>query len=172
MTDDAFSLETARLRLRELRIEDLEPLFGILGDAETMRYYPAPFSRDRVRDWISDNRERYERDGFGLWAIEDRGSGQFLGNCGPALREVEGVSEPELGWMVTRLRWNQGIATEAASACRFHAFGELGLSRLVSLVRPINLPSARVAEKIGMHVEREVEYHGFPHLLYVINASG
>lgn len=171
MTADGFSLETARLRLRELRTGDLEPLFGILGDADTMRYYPTPFTRDQVRDWIAGNMDGYRRDGFGLWAIEDRGSGEFLGNCGPAMREVEGVPEPELGWMVTRSRWNQGIATEAASACRFHAFGELGLHRLVSLVRPVNLPSARVAEKIGMQVEREVLYAGLPHLLYAINAA-
>ncbi len=146
-------------------------MFAIRDDAETMRYYPAPFSRDQVREWISSNVERYERDGFGLWAIEDRVTGEFLGNCGPAMRDVEGVPEPELGWMVTRSRWNQRIATEAASACLFHAFGELGLHRLVSLVRPVNLPSARVAEKIGMRVEREIQHAVLPHLLYAINAA-
>ncbi len=151
-------------------MEDVDDLFAILGDAETMRYYPAPYPRERTLEWITDNLERYRRDGFGLWAIEDRETGEYLGSCGPAARVVDGVEEVELGWHIKRSRWGRGIAPEAAAACRYHAFGPLGLDRLISLIRPVNVPSRRVAEKIGMTVEKEVLYGSvaWPHLVYAI----
>jgi len=66
---------------------------------------------------------------------------------------------------VNRALWNRGLATEAAMACRDHCF-DLGLDRVISLIRPENLPSRRVAEKIGMIIEREVDWHGYRHLVY------
>jgi RimJ/RimL family protein N-acetyltransferase len=165
-------LTTERLVLPPYRREDLDALFGILGDPETMQYYPAPYSREGTLAWITDNLQRYKRDGFGLWAIEDRATGDFLGNCGPAAREVEGVLEVELGWHVKRARWRQGIASEAAAACRDHCFDTLGLGRLISLVRPENVPSCRVAEKIGMAVEREIDWHDLRHRVYAVARGG
>jgi ribosomal-protein-alanine N-acetyltransferase len=92
-----FLLETARLRLRHFGPDDLDDLFEILGDPETMRYYPEPYSRDGTLGWIEDNRRRYELDGFGLWAMEMKETGGFVGDCGPALREVERQREVEVG---------------------------------------------------------------------------
>jgi RimJ/RimL family protein N-acetyltransferase len=159
-------LETERLNLRRYELEDLDALEEILGDPETMRFYPHPYERDDCRAWIQNNLGRYESDGFGLFVIEDKASGEFLGNCGPAKRVVEGVEDVELGWHVKRSRWRQGIATEAALACRDHAFDELGLERLISIILPVNIPSQGVAKKIGMTVEREALYKGFPSLIY------
>jgi ribosomal-protein-alanine N-acetyltransferase len=67
---------------------------------------------------------------------------------------------------VNRALWNRGLATEAAAACRDHCFSSLGLERVISLIRPENLPSRRVAEKIGMAIEREVDWHGYGHFVY------
>jgi [ribosomal protein S5]-alanine N-acetyltransferase len=161
-------LETERLRLRPYREDDLDDLFAILGDAETMRYYPKPFTREESLAWIAKNLDRYRRDGFGLWAIESRDTGEFLGNCGPVRQMVDGWDEVELGWHVRRSHWRQGIATEAAATCRDHAFTTLGLDRLISLIRPENLPSRGVAEKIGMTVEKRVEWASLPHLVYTM----
>jgi RimJ/RimL family protein N-acetyltransferase len=141
-----------------------------LGDAETMRFYPHPFSRDESEDWILRNIKRYEDDGFGLYAIEDKETGEFLGNCGPVRQFVEGAPETELGWHIKRSHWGRGIAPEAGAACRDHAFEELGQRRLISLIQPVNVPSQRVAEKIGMKVEREVMYAGLPHLVYALSS--
>ena len=66
-----------------------------------MRFYPHPFSMDESREWIDRMRERYERDGFSLLAVEDRATGEFLGNVGPILQHVDGVDEVELGWSIT-----------------------------------------------------------------------
>jgi len=154
------------LRLRPYTFNDLDDLFEILGDPDTMTYYPEPYSRDRTMGWIEDNVKRYEMDGFGLWAMEMKETGDFVGDCGPAVREVERQREIEIGWHVHRALWNRGLATEAAAACRDHCFGALGLKRVISLIRPENLPSRRVAEKIGMVIEREVDWHRYRHLVY------
>jgi [ribosomal protein S5]-alanine N-acetyltransferase len=159
-------LETDRLLLRQLAFEDLNDLAAILTDAETMQYYARPFTRDESRTWISNNIERYESDGFGLWAIVLKESGEFVGDCGPVRRFVDGRDEVEIGWQVRRARWRQGIASEAGAACRDYAFGPLGLDRVISLIRPENIPSRGVAEKIGMTIEKEIDYKGFTHYVY------
>ncbi len=165
-----FVLETERLRLRPYRPDDLDKLEAILGDPETMRYYPEPYGRERVLEWIEDNIRRYAEDGTGLWAMELTSTGEFAGNCGPAVRAVEGVPEVELRWHVKRALWGRGLAPEAAAACRDWAFEHLGTDRVISLIRTENVPSRRVAEKIGMTIDREVAYGsmGWPHLVYMI----
>jgi ribosomal-protein-alanine N-acetyltransferase len=164
-------LETDRLRLRPLRREDVEGLLVILGDPETMRFYPAPYTRELVEEWIEDSINRYRSDGFGLWAVELKATGELVGDCGPAVREVLGVREIELGWHVNRALWGQGLATEAAAGCRDWVFCNIPTSQLIALVRPENARSRRVAEKIGMTVKGEVAYGsmGWRHLVYAIH---
>lgn len=161
-------LETERLVLREFRDGDLEDYAAMLADPETMRYYPRPYTREEARVFIEKNRHRYSANGFGVWAIAERATAAFMGDCGLAFTLVEGIPEVEIIWHVIRGRWRQGIASEAATAARDHAFGLLGLRRLVALVRPENLPSAGVARKIGMELEREAVFHGLPHLVFVM----
>lgn len=163
-------LETERLILREFREDDLDAYAGMLGDPETMRFYPRPYTREEARTFIEKNRHRYVANGFGVWVIEERGTGAFLGDCGLAVAVVEGIAEIEITWHVVRERWRRGIAAEAAGAARDHAFRPLGLRRLVALVRPENLPSAGVARRIGMDVEREAVFHDLPHLVFVTTA--
>ena len=152
------SVETDRLILRPYRSDDLDSLLPILGDPESMRYYPHPFSREECKAWIDRQLQRYQTDGFGLWAIEYHDDGVMIGDCGPTVQIVDGKREVELGWHIHPAYQNRGLATEAASKCRDYAFTELGLRRLISLVRPENVPSCRVAEKIGMHVERDTRF--------------
>jgi RimJ/RimL family protein N-acetyltransferase len=101
-----------------------------------------------------------------VWVLEDRESGVFVGDCGLAVSLVEGIAEVEIMWHVVRERWQQGLATEAATAVREHAFSAVGLRRLIALVRPINAPSRGVAENLGMEIEREAIYADLPHLIY------
>jgi RimJ/RimL family protein N-acetyltransferase len=172
MALEPFLIETPRLRLRYYVPEDLDRLAPILGDAETMSFYPGPFSREATRSWIERNIRRYREDGHGLYAIEDRTSGEFLGNCGPVMQFVDGIWETELGWHVKRSRWRQGIATEAAAACRDHAWGDLGVKRLIALVRPENVASRGVAENVGMTVDKEISWGPLeqPHLVYAMGS--
>jgi RimJ/RimL family protein N-acetyltransferase len=159
-------LETPRLVLRPLVLDDVDALEAVLGDAETMRWYPAPFDRDGVVAWIDKQRERYDRDGFGLLAVEERSTGAFLGDCGPTIQLVEGQPHVELGWHTRRDRWGEGFATEAGAACRDWCWSNLDVDHLISLVRPENRQSWRVAEKLGMTVWRETMHANLLHRVY------
>jgi len=164
-------LETERLLLRLFRDGDLDDLRSILGDAETMRFYPRAYTSDEVRDWIARNIQCFRRTGLGMWAIELKETGEFVGDSGITDQNVNGVIEPEIGWHVRRSHWGRGIATEAALSHRDRAMGELGMSRLISLIRPENTASRRVAEKLGMTVENETDRSGLRHLVYATGHS-
>ena len=136
-----------------------------------MQYYARPFTREETTQWIDQNLQRYAEDGFGLFAVVSKETGEFLGDCGPVRRFVDGRDEVEIGWQVNRSRWRQGIASEAGAACRDYAFGPLGLDRVISLIRPENVPSRGVAEKIGMTIDKEIDYKGFKHYVYAQQRS-
>jgi RimJ/RimL family protein N-acetyltransferase len=161
-------LETPRLRLREFIAEDADALARILSDPETMRYYPAPFDRQGVEDWIQRNLRRYANDGFSLWAIILKESGELIGDCGLIKQVVEGTEEIEVGYHLRRDHWGKGLATEAARAVRDYGFASLKVDRLISLIRPENGPSRRVAERNGMKLWKEVVWRGLPHCVYAV----
>ena len=161
-------LETSRLILREFSAQDVDALSLVLSDPEAMRFYPAPFDRAGVEDWIARNRRRYSEVGHGLWAMVLKSNGEMIGDCGLTVQDVEGANEIEIGYHVRRDFWGQGLATEAARACRDYGFVRLPAKRLVSLIRPENTPSRRVAEKNGMTVWKQIVWRGLPHLVYAI----
>jgi len=153
-------MTTERLLLRELVRGDLDGLAAILGDPIAMRFYLHPFSRAETRDWILRNQTRYAEDGFGLWAVVLKETGEITGDCGLTIQTVEGVPELEVGYHVKRSRWGQGLATEAAMACRDYAFTRLERDRLISISTRGNAASQGVAVKLGMTFEKNVMYKG------------
>ncbi len=161
-------LETPRLILREFSPEDVNALARILSDPEAMRFYPTPFDHAGVEAWIARNRRRYAANGHGLWAMILKSNGELIGDCGLTVQNVDGINEIEIGYHVRRDHWKQGLATEAARACRDFGFARLPIARLISLIRPENLPSRRVAEKNGMTIWKEVMRANLPHLVYSI----
>jgi len=136
-----------------------------------MRFYPAPFDRTGVRDWITRNRRRYQRDGHGLWAMVLKSSGETVGDCGLVRQQVDNAEEIEIGYHLRRDLWGQGLASEAAIACRSYGFVQLRVDRLVSLIRPENLPSRRVAVKNGMRIWKETMRMGFLHYVYAVTRA-
>jgi [ribosomal protein S5]-alanine N-acetyltransferase len=161
-------LETPRLILREFSLDDVDALARVLSDPETMRFYPAPFDRAGVEEWIARNLRRCAKDGHGLWAMILKSTEELIGDCGLTIQDVEGKNEIEIGYHVRRDLWGHGFATEAARACRDFGFSHFHAKRPVSIIRPENLPSRRVAEKNGMNVWKEVVRLNFPHLVYSI----
>jgi len=159
-------LETARLRLREFVPQDADAMLAVLGDPVAMQYYPAPFDRQGVAEWIGKNVGRYQRDGYGLWAMVLKDSGELIGNCGCILQEVEGTSHIEIGYHVRRDLWGNGYATEAARACMEYAFAKLEVARVISMIRPENMQSRRVAEKNGLTCEKVIFWRGYQHCIY------
>jgi ribosomal-protein-alanine N-acetyltransferase len=161
-------LETPRLILREFVPGDADALALVLSDSETMRFYPAPFDRNGVEEWITRNRNRYTKDGHGLWAMVLKANGEVIGDCGLVVQNVDGANEIEIGYHVRRDHWSHGFATEAARACRDFGFARVSINRLISIIRPENLASRRVAEKNGMTVWKETIRVSLPHMIYSI----
>ena len=159
-------LETDRLELREMTPTDLPFVAEMVGDAETMRFYPHRFTPLEARQWLQRQLDRYDRDGHGLWLVIERESGRRVGQVGLAIQDVDGTKEPEIGWLIHRRHHRRGFATEAGRAVRDHAFGTMGLGRVICLIRPVNEPSQGVAKKVGMVVERETDFHGYRHLVF------
>jgi ribosomal-protein-alanine N-acetyltransferase len=166
--EQSLILETLRLLLRRYTLADTDALLPVLGDPAAMEFYPAPFDRQGVEDWIARSLERYRRDGHGLWAMVLKDSGEVIGDCGCTLQEVEGRNHVEIGYHVRRDLWGSGYATEAAQACKDYAFRTLGASRVISMIRPENIRSRRVAEKNGMTCEKIVFWRDYDHCIYAI----
>jgi [ribosomal protein S5]-alanine N-acetyltransferase len=161
------TLETRRLILRDMRRSDMESLHIIFSDPLTMRFWPV-FDRSRTEQWVEDNLRRYARHGFGLWVLVFKESNEVIGDCGLIVQEAEGVVETELGYHVRRDLWGQGLATEAAQACRDYGFDQLGFDRLISLIHPDNIASRRVAEKNGMTLMKMIQHRGRIRCLYAM----
>ena len=164
-------LETERLSLREIAEDDLDDLLEIWGDPEAMRFFPLTLDRQAMREWIERNQRRYEQYGHGLWAVTLRGERKLLGDCGLVVQEVDGVEELEVGYHFNRKYWGRGFATEAARACMDYAFDQLGRRRIISMIRPENVPSRRVAERNGLRVEKDVFWRGYRHYVYAIESN-
>jgi ribosomal-protein-alanine N-acetyltransferase len=165
-------LETDRMTLRRMTMEDVDPLMDIFSDPEAMRYYPGTKSRAEAEGWVQWNLRLYEGYGHGLWIATLKETLEFAGQCGLVVQTVDGVKEVELGYLFLRRFWGQGLATEAALACRDYAFETLGRSRIVSLIDPGNAASRRVAEKVGMDLEREIVKWDKPICVYAMSADG
>jgi [ribosomal protein S5]-alanine N-acetyltransferase len=169
MADRRFEeLETPRLMIRELRNDDLDFVAEMLGDPEVMRFWPAPYTRDEAAEWIRRHRARYQDDGFGYWLVMHRESGVPLGQIGLLRQEFDGQTQVGLGYMLHRPFWGQGFACEGARRCLEFGFRELGLREVAVLIRPENVASVRVAERLEAVRESETDYAGFRHAVYWI----
>ena len=131
--------------------DDLAEIAALLGDPEVMAFYASPKSRAEAQRWIDWNVANYTTHGYGLWIIETH-TGEFVGDCGLTWQLVDGHRELEVGYHVRHDLQGQGYATEAAQACRAFA-ARLGEPHLVAIIHPDNIPSQRVAQKIGLTLE-------------------
>jgi len=166
--------ETPRLILRKFNENDAEAIFSFQGDPEIMRFsVNGPATPEGIRTkYLPGCLTRYSRDGVGQWAVIRKSDGALIGECGICVHEVDGTREYEIGYRLRRDCWRQGLATEAARACRDYGFSKVGLSRLVSIIEAENAASIRVAKKIGMTFEKHVLFHQISALLYRVANPG
>ena len=168
-----FPIVTERLHLRPFTLEDAAAIATVYGDPEVMRHVGEGTAADdrRTTKMLEEYIAHQERHGFSFWAVIGRASGQLIGDAGLYHGE-DGGPEIELGYTLGRAWWGRGYATEAAAACRDLAFGRLALETVTAIADPANAASARVLEKIGMHlVGRRIAY-GRAHLVYRLERSG
>jgi RimJ/RimL family protein N-acetyltransferase len=161
-------LRTPRLILRSFREEDVDAMAQLFANPDFMRFSLGTFTeRKKTVDFI----ERvigWDRASMpSQFAVVLRGEYAAIGYCG-FHHHPEVPGEIEIGYRLHPDYWNRGLISEAARAVRDHAFSDLKLPRVISLIHPENIPSRRVAEKNGMKVEKEITFRGFPTLVYAL----
>ncbi len=160
-------IETERLYLRELIIDDKKELMKVLSDSESMEFYPNPFSEEEVGKWIQWNIENYQQYKHGLWAVILKEGEVFIGDCGITMQNIENEIVPEIGFHIIKEYCNKGFATEAALACKEYAFKVLHYPKIFSYTTVQNIPSQKVAAKIGMQVYKCFEKNGEKQIVQV-----
>ena len=165
-------LETTRLILRPMKAADIDALLVIFTDPQVMAAFDEePFNREQMSRWLGRNLDHQEKYGYGLFSVLLKENGLLIGDCGLEVMEVDGIQVAELGYDFRSDYWNQGYATEAASAVRNYAFDVLELPQLISLIRVHNAASQRVSEKIGMARISEFETHGIQYWKYGLSRA-
>jgi RimJ/RimL family protein N-acetyltransferase len=162
-------LDTQRLLLRGFREEDLDAYADMCGNAEVMRYVAAGKPLTREESWrnMAMIVGHWQLRGYGMWAVEERSSGEMIGRIG--CWKPEGWIDFEIGWTIRQAFWGRGFATEAARAAMDYAFEKLERSHVISLIRPQNIASIRVAQKLGEKLEGKIELFGSEAVIYGIS---
>lgn len=165
------TLETPRLVLRMLRAEDFGQYAAMMADPEVTRYLSSgqPLTREDAWRQMAMILGHWQLKGYGLWAVEERATRRLAGRVG--FFRPEGWPGFELGWVLAREFWGRGYATEAARRALDYGFAEMGREHVISLIRPGNLASIKVAERLGERPEREIEWSGGKALVYGIGRA-
>lgn len=165
-------LETERLYLREMTQDDFPSLCNILQDEETMYAYEGAFTDSEAQEWLDRQRARYQKWGFGLWAVILKDNGKMIGQCGLTMQPWKEEEVLEVGYLFERTHWHKGYATEAAKACKQYAFDVLQAKDVCSIIRDTNTASQHVAVRNGMTIEDTWTKHyrgvDMPHYRYVV----
>jgi RimJ/RimL family protein N-acetyltransferase len=150
---------------------DLDAYAAMCGDPEVMRWIGDGHAYTRAETWrhLATILGHWALRGYGLWAVEEKATGELLGRIGPW--RPEGWPDLEIGWLLRRASWGRGFATEGARAALAYAFERLGVAHAVSLIRPENAPSIRVAERLGERLEGRTTLMGGEVLVYGIDRT-
>jgi RimJ/RimL family protein N-acetyltransferase len=164
-------LETDRLILRRLQLDDLDSLYALYCDPDVCKYIPdAPRTYDETREelvWFMDGHPKHPD--LGLWATIHKESNQFIGRCGLLPWTIDGRDEVEVAYLLAKACWGQGLGTEVARAIAGYGFEQLHFSRLICLIDQENQASIKVASNIGMTFEKEGRDENGPYLVYSTN---
>lgn len=162
-------LETERLVLRHLDIDDFDNVGTIFRDPVAMRFLPTGVKTDEeIEQWLRRAISSYEKHGHGFYAVRIQATGEFVGHVGLLAQQVNGRDETEIGYWLQRVHWGKGYATEAAAACRDWGFDTLDRRRLISMIRPSHTASQQVAKRIGMRFEQTTMWRNLSHRVYAI----
>jgi RimJ/RimL family protein N-acetyltransferase len=143
-------LEAERLLLREYTPEDFDGLYAILSDPETMKHYPKPYDDKGTMRWLNWSFDNYKTYGFGLWAIEIKETGEFIGDCGITMQNIDGETLPEIGYHIHKNHWRKGYGKEAARAVRDWFFTHTDFNTVYSYMTCENTASYSTAASVGM----------------------
>jgi ribosomal-protein-alanine N-acetyltransferase len=175
-----YIIETSRLGLRRWIDSDTEPFAEMSADAAVMKYFLKKLNYEETLESIKRINEHFEKNGFGIWVVEDKTTKAFLGIAGLAIPFFESFFTPcvEIGWRFKKEFWGKGFATEAGKACLHYGFNELQLEKIVSFTSVLNTKSEMVMKRIGMKYATPFAHPNIDrmhilnkHVLYEINRN-
>jgi len=147
-------ISTRRTILEPYRGTEAGLMLPIFSDPTTMSFWPEPLDREAVEAWVERNARSFQDTGLGRMVVRERETGQVLGDCGIVRAEIAGRTENDLGYIIHHPYWGAGLASECALACLEYGVSRLGLRRVVANMPHDHTASIRVAEKLGMTLER------------------
>lgn len=157
---------TNRLRLEKISANHKGDLIKLLSNPIVHKYFPKMLDPKESKAFYEKIQARYKTDGYCFWAVIRKNDNLFLGICGLLSQLIDGQKEVEVGYRLSNEFWGHGYGTEAAKGCIEYGREELKLTSIISLIRPVNLPSIRVAEKNGLTLEKETIFQDTRHLVY------
>lgn len=159
-------LTTDRLLLRGFKPDDIEPYAAMMANPDVTRYLGdgRPLTRPEAWRQMAMFIGHWALRGFGLWAVEERATGRFIGRIG--CHEPEGFPAFEIVYTLAPEAWGKGYAREGAGAALRYAREVLGRTGIASIIRPANSASIRVAQALGVVAAETVEFFGAPSVLY------
>lgn len=162
-------IETERLILRDMIEDDAEELLCIFSDPIAMKYFGVIFDRARMDKWVRSNLDHQDKHGFSLYSVVLKDNSEVIGDCGLETDEIDGKFIVGIGFDFRRAYWGNGYATEAAIAVLKFGFAQFEFDSIYGWIDPKNVPSRRVAERIGMTMEKSVIRGGKEYALYRID---
>jgi RimJ/RimL family protein N-acetyltransferase len=153
-------LETERLIIRAYTLDDFDNLYAILSDAETMAHYPSTYDEKGTQSWLNWCIETDNAYGHSLWAMELKETGEYIGDCGVTIQNIDGEMLPEIGYHINKRFWRRGYAKEAAAAVRDWFFTESDYDSVYSYMKYTNVASYSTAASIGM---KKIKEYPDPH---------
>jgi ribosomal-protein-alanine N-acetyltransferase len=164
MSHPAPTLETPRFQLRLFQESDVDALAALYADPEVMRYMKGPRPRELAEKQVHTLAEQFDKTGYTQFAVESKATGEVVGRVG--LWPLDQTDEVELGYIVARSLWGQGVATETAAVCVEDGFRRLGLSFLAAICDLEHKASARVMQKLGFRYVRQARFYDTDVLYY------
>ncbi len=159
-------LQTKRLILEELSEEHFQELYELLSNEKVHQYFPKTLNLEESKEFLEKVQRKYKEEGTSFWAVIRKEDNRFLGICGLLKQTVDGKEELEVGYRINDGYWGRGYGTEAAAGCLEYAEKVLKKNSIISLIREINYPSIRVAEKNNLKYEKNTMFNGFSHRVY------
>lgn len=149
-------IETKRLLLRTIQPNDVDALINLWTDPDITRFMGGPREEFSLRRNLHEDVRNPTQYQFNLWPVIEKETEKLIGHCGLLEKEIDGKNEIELVYVIAKSAWNKGFAGEIAQALANYAREKMAINRLVSLIDPMNIPSQRLAEKLGMHLQKEI----------------
>jgi [ribosomal protein S5]-alanine N-acetyltransferase len=165
-------IETERLIFREICENDYEKIANILQDIEIMYAWEKSFSSEEVKFWIDKNIDRYKKHGYSYYLVINKEDENVVGLMGPLVETIDDKEFIGIAYILNKSYWGKGYATEGARACLDYVFKNLNTNKVIAQIRPENISSCNVAQRLNMKVEGEFikvyEGKNMKHLIYSI----